>query len=168
MSNRKHQVAVDKHQAKDVTLKLIVGGKPETYEEFYTGVDFADDDQPNVRAVKEWINAAAVPVFIYTLSPSTETPIIIDFDNNTIKKGSAAAVAIGTDLSVYQSNPDIKFKLIIDAFNSRPIGNDGWISNEKYSDGSYAVLSELTLQPDTDTGFPGGFTRDYINIIIKP
>lgn len=105
---------------------------------------------------------------IYNLPAGSETPVIIDFSASTIKIGAASAVSIGSDLTNYRANPDIKFKLKIDATNSRPIGNEGWITNEEWAgSNAYASLLEVTLQPDTDTGLEGGLTLDDINIIIK-
>jgi hypothetical protein len=108
-----------------------------------------------------------IPV-IYNLPANSETPVIIDFDNSTIKIGTASPVSIGADLTNYQSNPEVKFKLVIDSTNTKPIGNEGWISNEEWTDNTYTSLVALTLQPDTDTGLSGGLTLDNINIIIKP
>lgn len=137
------------------------------YNETYTFSDLGDKDFVPKQVLADFIPVGIEPI-VYNLPAGSETPIIIDFSANTIKIGSASAVAIGFDLSDYQSNPDIKFKLVIDSTNSRPVGNEGWITNEEWATAdTYATLTELTLQPDTDTGMEGGLTLDDLNIIIK-
>lgn len=135
------------------------------YDSFKGTLDFADDDLPNWRAVKAFSNA---PPFPYNIPSGSQTPIIINFTDNTIKIGTAGPVDIGKVLTNYQNNPDINFDLVIDATNTKPIGSVGWITNKQWVNNSYASLVSITLQPDTDTGLPGGLTEDNINIIIKP
>lgn len=106
--------------------------------------------------------------FIYNLPAGSQTPIIIDFNNNTIKIGAASPVAIGVNLTNYKENPGIRFEVITSAANTSPKPTDPWITNKQWFDITYVLLVSVTLQPDTDTGLPGGLTLDNINIIIKP
>lgn len=130
--------------------------------------DLVDNDIPAWKNVNELVgNVAPIP-FVYNLPAGSQTPIILNFNNSTIKIGAASPVNIGTDLTKYKSNIDVVFSIIIDSINTKPTGNIGWITNEKWADNSYISLVEITLQPDTDTGLPGGITLDNINIIIKP
>lgn len=137
------------------------------YKEDYELDDLGDNDFITKQI---FVNNAPEPVaaFPYNLPANSETPIIINFVDGTIKIGSASPVDIGTDLTVYQQCLDVKFDQIIDSLNTKPVGNEGWISNKKWTDNTYTIVEELTLQPDTDTGLPGGLTLDNINIIIKP
>lgn len=145
-----------------IALSLLV------YNEIPVTDDLLDADIPAWKNVKDIVENISLTPFIYHLSAGTETPVIINFLFNTIKKGVASPVSIGGDLSNYQANPEVRFKIIIDSTNTKPIGNDGWITNEEWTDNTYTSLVALTLQPDTDTGVPGGVTLDNINIIIKP
>lgn len=138
------------------------------YNQLPVTADLLDNDIPAWKNVNELIANISLIPFIYNLPAGSATPIIINFLFNTIKIGAASAVSIGGDLSNYQSNPDVKFKLVIDSTNTKPIGNEGWITNEEWADNTYTSLVALTINPDTDTGMPGGLTKDNINIIIKP
>lgn len=138
------------------------------YKDTYTFDDLGINDFVTKQVLADFIPVGITPI-VYNLPAGTETPIIINFADDTIKLGSASVVDIGFSLSNYRANPDIKFKLVIDDENSRPIGNEGWILNEEWDgEASYQTLVELTLQPDTDTGIEGGLTLDNLNIIIKP
>lgn len=138
------------------------------YNQLPVTADLLDNDIPAWKNVNELINNVSLIPFIYNLPANSQTPIIINFLFNTIKIGAASAISIGGDLSNYQSNPDVKFKIPGIGLNTKPTGNEGWITNEEWSDSTYTSLVELTLQPDTDTGMPGGLTMDNINIVIKP
>lgn len=139
-----------------------------TYDELPIAVDLLDNDVPAWGNVTGLIDGVFPIPIVYNIPANSETPIIVDFLNSTIKIGSASPGYIGVDLTNYKSNPDVKFKLVIDSENTAPIGNDGWINNELWTDGTYTSLAILTIQPDTDTGLSGGLTLDNINIIIKP
>lgn len=136
------------------------------YKDDYELDDLGDNDFVTKQIL---VNNEPEPLvaFPYHLPANSETPVIINFVDGTIKIGTADPVDIGADLTVYQQSFDVKFKRIIDSENTVPIGNEGWITNEEWSDDTYTSLVELTLQPDTDSGLPGGLTLDNINIIIK-
>lgn len=113
---------------------------------------------------------AVVEPFVYNLPAGSKTPIIVDFDNNTIKFGTDAAIDIGTDLSVYQGSQDnVIFKLIdaVDDTITKPY-NNVQVLVEQWFDNTYQSLTSISLLPDTDTGLSGGLTLDNINMIIKP
>lgn len=137
------------------------------YKEDYEFEDLGDLDFITKKIFSETVPTLLLAPYIYNIPAGSQTPIIFNFADDTVKFGAASPVELSYDLSTYRANPDIKFKLIIDANNSKPIGNEGWITNEEWSGGAYANLVELTLQPDTDTGLPGGLTLDNINVIIK-
>lgn len=136
------------------------------YKEDYVLEDLGDKDFVSKQIMVDNTPELPDPI-VYNLPDGSETPVIINFADNTIKIGSADAEAFPGDLTKYKFNPTVKFKLIVDDTNSVPIGNEGWITNEEWTNDSYAELIEIILQPDTDTGLPGGLTLDNINIIIK-
>lgn len=106
---------------------------------------------------------------IYNLPSGSETPVIINFSDSSIKIGSAVAVSIGYDLTNYRSNPDgIKFEIIgsEDELQTTPKDPGAWLK-KTYTDNTYTELSLATITPDTDTGMEEGVTLDNINIIIK-
>ena len=139
------------------------------YQAVYAITDLAGNDWITKDILLDAIVTFGIPnPFVYNIPANSQTPIIINFEDSTIKYGAGSPVFMSVDLLSYQQNPDIKFKQIIDSENTKPIGNEGWIANEEWTDNTYTSLVNLTLQPDTDTGLPGGLTIDNINIIIKP
>jgi|GEM_PF-6153053 len=102
-----------------------------------------------------------------------ETPIVINFTDNTIRFGAAQPEqlfdvnALAVDLSLYRISPTIDFKAIIDGENAKPVGGFWWITNEQYTDNTHSSLVAATLQPDTDTGAPGGLTSYDLHILIS-
>jgi|ERR1700744_9112 len=139
-----------------------------TYEDLPITDDLTDNDVPAWKNVEDIVGTISAAPFLFNLPSGSETPIVINFTDNTIKIGSASPIPIGEDMSNYQKNPDVKFTVIIDDTNTKPIGNEGWITNQEWADDTYISLVNLTIQPDTDTGVAGGLTLDNINIIIKP
>lgn len=137
------------------------------YKDDYEFDDLGDNDLITKKIFSENVPSLSQPPLIYNLPAGSATPILINFVDSTIKFGGASEVPIGTLLTAFKANPTIKFKQVIDTENTKPIGNEGWITNEEWADNTYTSLVELTLQPDTDTAAPGGLTLDNINIIIK-
>lgn len=138
------------------------------YKEDYTLDDLGDNDFPTKLMLVSYVPTPD-PI-VYNLPAGSETPIVINFPASTIKIGAASAVAIGSLLPGYSANPDVKFKQVIDTENTKPIGNEGWITNEEWADDTYTSLVELTIVPDNieDPENPGSYiTLDNINIIIK-
>lgn len=126
------------------------------------------DDYITRQQFNDNLPAQKYSPFTYNLPSGSQTPVIIDFDNSTIKIGAASPVAIGVNLTNYKENPGIRFEVITSATNTSPKPTEPWITNKHWFDITYVLLVSVTLQPDTDTGLAGGLTLDNINIIIKP
>lgn len=135
------------------------------YKEDYVLDDLGDNDFPTKAMLVSYVPTPD-PV-VYNVPAESETPIIINFEDSSIKIGSASPVSIGASLAAFAKNPEIKFEIITSSNNTTPKDPAAWIVNKEWAS-AYASLVELTLVPDTDTGLSGGVTLDNINIIIKP
>jgi hypothetical protein len=165
MATAKVTKAVDEITPK--TGLRVAHSAPTGYKQDYGLGELEDEDFITKKLLEENTPEIATPK-VYNLPANSETPVIINFDDSTVKIGAASPVSIGFDLSDYQANPDIKFEIITSSLNTTPKDTAAWISNKEWFDITYSSLVELTLQPDTDTGISGGLTLDNINIIIKP
>lgn len=139
-----------------------------TYESVPVTADLVDGDIPSWKNVNDIIGSSLPGPVVINIPANSQTPIVIDFTNSTIKIGSESAASVGADLAKYKDNPDLLFEAITSPNNTSPKPTEPWITNKQWSNSTYTILEVLTIQPDTDTGASGGLTLDDINIIIKP
>lgn len=115
----------------------------------------------------------STPPYVYNLPANSKTPIVINFNDSTIKFGTDAAIAIGTDLTAFQaSQVNIMFKKIdgVDDTITTPYLGVAVLA-EQWADNTYQSLVSISLLPETPSGTSGdsgtGLTIENINIIIK-